>query len=136
MAAKALAPFEVTETMFWNRFQQFAADRVRECNAIAGEPLWITAMSSAPQPVFTVQSVESADNRVECSFDFEQRMLTCRPGPAISADPLVFRWVRGTVDTLRCGGSCVTLEQALGQILDELMWTDPAELCEEEETGQ
>jgi hypothetical protein len=138
MAAKALAPFAAIQTGFWDRFQQVAMERVRECNAIAGEVLWVAEGSSSPTAPFTVRSVEHSDNSVACSFDTARAKLTCRPGPAIAANPLVFYAVDGTLGTFRCGTTRFTLEEALGRILDELMWTEPPDPCDcqEEETAR
>ncbi len=123
MAANALIPVKTPQAGFWDRFLQEATLRVDECNAIAGEILWRTAASPDPSPLFTVQSVGRPENSLECTFDFDLGKLTCKPGCA--ARPLVFQLVDGGTGTLRRGRTKVSLKDAVEQILDELVWTDP-----------
>jgi hypothetical protein len=138
MAANAVIPLRTPQAEFWARFQREAALRVQECNAIAGETLWLTAASPESSSLFTVQSTARPDNSVECMFDFDRGMLTCKPGPAIDAGPLVFHIVDNAADALRHGSDNLTLDQALGQILDELVWADScgSDLAEEDSEEQ
>jgi|ERR1700730_9761698 hypothetical protein len=124
MAAKAVVALRAEHIESWDRFQRLAELQVQECNAVAGECLWRTATAPDRAPLFSVQSTARPGISVECSFDVEHGMLTCKPGSAIQADTLEFQFIGETVVTLRRGGGEFTLEQALGLVLDELVSVD------------
>src|SRR6476659_548091 len=80
---------------FWERFQRELEICVRECNAIAGEPLWVISGTGGPLCRVGVESAASSGDRIECSFDIERGILVCAPGPRVRAKRLRFRWIDG-----------------------------------------
>ncbi|SRR6266481_2268404 len=124
MATKAVIALKAEHIESWDRFQRLAELRVREGNAVAGECLWQTATAPDGAPLFSVQSTSRPGISVECSFDIEHGMLTCKPGSAIKADTLEFQFIGEAVVTPRRGGGELTLEQALILVLDELVSVD------------
>ena len=75
---------------FWDAFRALAASRVRECNAIAGAPLWETLDTSDTNRCFLIRSRHNAADFLECSLDRESEAVLCRPGPAIRGETLQF----------------------------------------------
>ena len=124
MATK-LAPLP-SPLAFWDRFQHLAAVRVRECNIVAGEELWITTGAADPIPTVVVVSTTCSQNRVECSFDPDRRILACKPGPALRIEPHQFEWIAETGDILRRESREFTLDEAVNLLLDELVCTENA----------
>src|SRR5436190_19088843 len=80
---------------FWERFQRELEIRVRECNAIAGEPIWVISGTGGPLGRLIVESATRPGDRIECSFDVARRLLVCAPGPGVRAKRLRFVWIDG-----------------------------------------
>ena len=106
---------------FWEGFQRELEFRVRECNAIAGEPLWVISGTGGPLGRFSVKSVARSGDRIECSFDIDRGILVCAPGPGMRARRLRFRWIDGK---LLLDGREYDMRQALRLVLDELVCID------------
>jgi len=106
---------------FWERFQRELEICVRECNAIAGEPLWVISGTGGLLCRVAVESAASSGDRIECSFDVERGILVCAPGPRVRAKRLRFRWIDGKL--LLDGREC-EMQQALRLVLDELVCID------------
>jgi hypothetical protein len=111
----------VARVAFWERFQHEMEFRVRECNAIAGEPLWVISGTGGSPVRFRVESAARSGDRIDCSFDLERGVLVCAPGPGVRARRLRFQWVDGKL--LRDGRE-YDVEQALRLVLDELVCID------------
>lgn len=120
-AMSALVSSKAVHFEFWDKFQRLAESRVRECNALAGERLWQTTAAPGAAPLFRVQSTTLPGDSIECLFDYDAGILTCRFGPALQAATLEFQLTGETVDALRQGGGDFTLEQSLTLVLDELV---------------
>ena len=108
---------------FWERFQRELEMRVRECNAIAGEPLWVVSGTGGPLCRSAVESATCPGDRIECSFDVDRGILVCAPGPGIRAKRLRFRWIDGK---LLLDSREYDMQQALRLVLDELVCIDEA----------
>jgi hypothetical protein len=106
---------------FWDQVQSRLAIRVRDCNAVAGEPLWTIAKIEGPAEGVVVASVTEPLARVEVSFDPDKGLLVCSPGAAVKAAPLHFRW---RCDGLTLDDTLCSLDAALGLVLDELVAAD------------
>ena len=106
---------------FWERFQSEVELRVRECNAIAGEPLWVMSGMSAPIRRLTVASATRPGNRMDCSFEIGRGILVCAPGPGVRAKRLRFRFTEGV---LLLDGREYSIDEALRLVLDELVCID------------
>ena len=106
---------------FWDRFGRELEARVRECNAVAGEPLWVTSRTGGPLGDFRVESATRSGDRVECSFDLERGILVCAPGPGVRAKRLRFQWREAN---LLLNGREYDFDQALRLVLDQLVWID------------
>jgi hypothetical protein len=106
---------------FWDRFHRELELRVQECNAIAGEPLWVITGTAGPLRRVTVESAASPCDRIECSFDVDRGILVCAPGPGVRARRLRFRWNDGK---LLLDGREYDLQDALRLVLDELVCID------------
>jgi hypothetical protein len=111
----------VARAAFWERFQREVELRVRECNAIAGEPLWVVSGTGEPFGRLTVESVTRPGNRIQCSFDLDRGSLVCSPGPALHSRRLHFRWTEGK---LLFGGRECDVDDALNLVLDQLVCID------------
>jgi hypothetical protein len=124
---------------------------VRECNALAGERLWGVmsrkqspfrvavgqavspasrqwTTSDPPQqagenacPTLTIESTTCPGDFVECTLDPVTGILSCRPGPALTAGCCEFQVERGA-QGLRRGESVYNTAEALALILDELVF--------------
>jgi hypothetical protein len=109
----------------WNQFQSLAEGRVNEGNLVAGERLWELVKSPDPAGRLIIRSSSEPADCVECSLD--AGVLTCRPGPAIECDALVFRVAADTAGMLLADEPRFTLDQALTMILDQLVSIDSRE---------
>jgi hypothetical protein len=106
---------------FWAQFQRELEIRVRECNAIAGEPLWVISGTGEALGRVRVESAARRGDRIECSFDIDRGILLCAPGPGVRAKRLRFRWIDGK---LLLDGREYEMQQALWLVLDELVCID------------
>jgi hypothetical protein len=123
MAGTAMAiPAATAKSRFWDSFQQLACLRVRECNALAGEQVWIAAAASSSSLTLIVRSITSPADSVACSFNVHRGILTCSPGPEIKARKCQFHLVDETSGTLRRGSEELTLDEAIDEILGQLVW--------------
>lgn len=113
MAAKAvsLSPERIA---WWDRFQNLAELRIAESNLLSGECLW-RIVKSQDGGALLIQSTRHPGDFLECSADLQAAVLRCRPAPALDAAGLVFR--------VQQEGDC-SVEQALHQILDQLVWRE------------
>jgi hypothetical protein len=113
MAAKAvsLSPERIA---WWDRFQNLAELRIAESNLLSGECLW-QIVKSQDGGVLLIQSTRHPGDFLECSADLQAAILRCRPAPALESSGLVF--------CVQQEGDC-TVEQALHQILDQLVWRE------------
>ncbi len=124
-AASSVVPLQETDHLqFWEQFQRSAEWRVRECNAVAGEPLWRITMYPEPVVKFVVEAGAWRGDWIECSLDLRRGILTCRPGPAIKSRRCQFRIIGGAAGMLRRGAQTFTADTALSEILDSLVWMD------------
>ncbi len=124
MAANAMAvPPVAGNPGFWTRFQRLAEDRVKEVNAIAGEPLW-EVVSAGPGREFTIRSTRCAADFLHCLIDSESGVLACKPGSAISSGPLKFRLVGGMLHGFGRQRGVYADYDALTLILDKLAWIE------------
>lgn len=105
----------------WNRFRMEAEARVRECNAVAGERLWAAKVQEPMAFRLVVESTGCPEDSIECTLDAAAGVLSCRPGPALTAGCCEFR-IAGEGMTLRMGDSEYTISEALALILDELVF--------------
>jgi hypothetical protein len=106
---------------FWDEFQREVELRVRECNAIAGEPLWVISAINGRLRRLAVEWATRPGARIDCSFDLDRGVLSCTPGPALRARRLRFRWTEGQ---LLLDGNFYTMDEALRLVLDELVCVD------------
>ena len=106
---------------FWERFQREVEIRVRECNAIADEPLWVVSGTGGPVCRLTIASSARSGDRIDCSFDVNRGTLSCAPGPAVRAERLRFHLKEGK---LVLNGRAYDIGGALGLVLDELVCVD------------
>lgn len=109
---------------FWNRFQTQALVCVSECNATAGENLWVARVSSDLVPRLTVESAADPRDRITCVFDPEEGVLMVTPGPAITAAGIRFRVEGQQADALRLGDCEFTICEALSLALGQLIWPE------------
>ena len=77
-------------------------DRVRECNAIAGDSLWVISRTGGPLCRVTVESATCSGDRIECSFDIERGFSCCAPGPAVRREAVAL--CNGGGKARCCGG--------------------------------
>jgi hypothetical protein len=130
MAARSAPIFsQKTQPAWWVRFQSLADERVSECNALAGERLWISANSIGSWAVYAAGN--PADS-VSCSADAEAGLLMCKPGAAVCGETVVFECSDGSVEVVRCGEVKLTMQEAVSLMLDRLAWPD--EPCDEAES--
>ncbi len=123
MAGMAMAaPPTPARSTFWNAFERLVTSRVRECNALAGEQMWIAAVTPGSALTLIVQSATCPADSVECSFDANRGILTCRPGAQIKGRTCHFRLIDETAGKLRRGSEHFTLDQAMDDILGQLVW--------------
>jgi hypothetical protein len=106
---------------FWEQFQREVEIRVRECNTLADEPLWVVSGAGGPLRRLTVQSAARSGDRIDCSFDAQRGILVCSPGPDVRARRLQFRLSNGR---LSLDGREYRIEEALRLVLDELVCVD------------
>jgi hypothetical protein len=125
MAAKAVAIFGTEKSVWWDRFQNLAESRVQEGNLLAGEQIWQIVKSPELAQVLTIQSTRRPADYVECSMDGQSCVLMCRPGSDIAGEVLSFQLPVANAEQQPRQKSECTIEQALGQILDQLVWDDP-----------
>ena len=111
------------QVTIWDRFLRLADDRVRECNAVAGERIWLAAVSGNSPDSWSVHSAARPGDSVSCRFDVQSGVLVCQPGSALRGETLVLECA-GMLDLLRCGEVELTLEQAVDLILNRLEWPD------------
>jgi hypothetical protein len=111
---------------WWERFQRLAEQRVCECNALAGERLWISATSTVS---WAVCAASNPADSVSCTADTEAGLLMCRPGAAVCGETVVFECSDDSADALRCGEVELSMEEAVSLMLDRLAWPD--EPCDE-----
>lgn len=124
MAAKAFAvPTE--RSIWWDRFQNLAEVRVQEGNLLAGEQIWQVVKSPELAQALVIQSTRHPADFVECSLDGQSCVLTCRPASATASDVLSFQLPQAMAEQQPRAESECTIEQALGLILDQLIWEDP-----------
>jgi hypothetical protein len=119
-AAIALSPAKDTE--FWKLFHRLTEQRVVEGNVLAGERLWEIGSIPCVPLSFTIRSTIDPYDFLECSWDAKAGVVTCRPGPAIKAGLIVFRLTRAVVPSLQHDTEECTVEQAIGLMLDRLVW--------------
>jgi hypothetical protein len=120
LAKDRSAPAAKAVTGWWDRFQSLAEVRVQEGNLVAGERLWHIVKSPDVVQALIIQSTRHPADFVECSLDGQSRVLTCRQGSAIGSGVLSFQLPEAP---LPAEGRC-TVEQALGLILDQLVWLE------------
>jgi hypothetical protein len=111
----------VARAAFWDRFQRELEIRVRECNLVAGEPLWVISGTGGPLGRFRVHSATRPADRIECSFDMDRGVLVCAPGPGVRARRLRFQWRDGN---LLLDGCACDVDEALRLVLDQLVCID------------
>jgi len=111
----------VARAAFWDRFRLELEVRVRECNAVAGEPLWVISEMGGRPGRFRIESATPSGDRIECSFDIDRGILVCAPGPGVRARRLRFEWREG--DLLLDGRQC-DIDEAQRMVLDQLVWID------------
>ncbi len=125
MAAKAAAIVSAAEhSGFWTRFRRLTEDRVREVNAIAGEPLWEVVTPEESLGAFTIQSTRCPGDYLECQLDSETAILRCKPGSAIGSGPMKFRLAAGRLYGFGREGGQYTDYDAVTLILDKLAWIE------------
>jgi len=123
MAAKAaIVLFPAKDTEFWERFHRMTEQRVVEGNVVAGERLWEIERTPCVPLSFTIRSTIDPSDFVECSLNVEASVVTCRPGPVIKGGPLAFRLTGAALQALQHHTEECTVEQAIGLILDRLVW--------------
>jgi hypothetical protein len=130
MAARSAPIYsQKPQAAWWQRFQRLAEQRVCECNALAGERLWISAAPIDSAVSWAVYSASNPADSVSCSVDEEAGFLMCKPGPAVCGETVVFECSNGSVDVVRCGEVELSMEEAVSLMLDRLAWPD--EPCDE-----
>jgi hypothetical protein len=123
MAAKAATVlFPAKDTEFWKWFHRMTEERIVEGNVLAGERLWEIQSTPCVPLSFTIRSTIDPSDFLECSLDIEAGVVTCSPGPVIEGDPLAFRLSGAAVHPLQHNRGECTVEQAIGLILDRLVW--------------
>jgi hypothetical protein len=124
MAPKAVVALPKERISWWDRFQNLAETRVQEGNLLAGERLWQIVKSPDVVQALIIQSTRYPSDFVECSLDGQSCVLTCRSGAAIGSGVLSFHMPDAKAGfTLASECEC-TIEQALGLILDQLVWVE------------
>ena len=122
MAARALViPAGSAGMDLWQRFLSLADQYVQEGNFLAGECLWEIGTLPGACSAMVIRSTTDPAGFVECSFDSETGILSCRPGSAIRVDPVSFPLFDVANDALRQECGACTLEEAISFVLDELV---------------
>jgi len=133
MAARSVPIYsQKPQPAWWERFQRLAEQRVSECNALAGERLWISAAPANSAVSWAVYSASNPADSVSCSIDAEAGLLICKPGAAVCGEVVLFACSDGSADVVRCGEVEFSMEEAVSLMLDRLAWPD--EPCDEEQS--
>jgi hypothetical protein len=118
-------------TPSWEQFRKLAVERVNEGNALAGERLWEVVESGSQPGRLLIRSTACPSNLADCRIDPRTRVLLCRNESSSQRTALKFHFVQGTPPVLRSGGREFTINEALSEVLDRLVWADEGLLSQE-----
>lgn len=118
----ATVPIKPEMSGFWRDFQWELENRIREANAVAGQMIWQVVIHG--ETSLSISRLDCPDDRMDCVFDPDKPLLVCTSGPGIPGACFAFEWKSGEPGILCRGSVEFTLTEALGLVLDELVWPD------------
>jgi hypothetical protein len=118
-------------SLSWEQFRRLAVERVKEGNALAGERLWEVVDPGTGPGRLVIRSTACPSNLADCRIDLRTRVLLCRNESSSQRTALKFHFVPGSPHPLRAGGREFTINEALSEVLDRLVWADEGRLSTE-----